>query len=598
MVSQRQEHWRGKAAPVRKDSRTTSCHKDKVKQRRIDTVGKLAFERHLTQLVRAPQSKEDLLRLEAADQLETLHLSTSWFKLIPLHIGGNESVDLAARLFMRSNDFALRNPRQSHPHRPSLALYENYWRLYGRTIDNLRRLLSTTEGALSDEALLSCALLAHSERGMGFQSRSKDLPLKNTLSHLHGIQAILTARQATNEPSELTFSILAGQQTLLYEVPVALGTASPFENMSWFQPPPSGSPLASVQIARLRVIGQRLLIDLPRLEMYMSRANKVCQKRISASSFWATKRLAKCLLRFKDEDAENTLLHKVNVSRTKKTEDAVCIPYSYTFQSITDFEAGIYYWQSRLMLLRLCWRIARFDHSLDQDEIVAEGVRATKNLLMSWQYGEEQHMFGLIRYVFACKAIWGAVMDFQDAFDDRTELRKSLARRISQLMTGIYGQITEDKLDHIARGLDGDGRDGPSKSFHEMETVVQESTCTLTCRRENRPCSTMCPFNRCRLLISVLSLASVSTELAGNQANCTWESKYVRAKFEPARTGHHRPLALPKQAALRYPAKVVNMATVLRKSDGQRLRLCCGNFEVFVDVNKRAESSLYLSCRA
>lgn len=78
-------------------------------------------------------------------------------------------------------------------------------------------------------------------------------------------------------------------------------------------------------------------------------------------------------------------------------------------------------------------------------------------------------MFGLIRFVFACKIIWGAIMDFQEAFKDVSELRRSLAARISQLMQGIYGPISEEKLDEIAKGLDGDGGDGPRKSINEEE---------------------------------------------------------------------------------------------------------------------------------
>lgn len=449
-----------RAAASREDETTTTVLLRKKRARRAsdDGIAESEHALHLTPLIHAPASPENSLRLHTANQLEALHLTVSWFRLLPSRLGQNATVDLAIMLFVQSNEIWAKGRGHALSNGPLTPLYQNYWHLYGRTVENLRRLIAEPDGALSDEALLSCALLTHSERGVGLQSPSKDVPLRNTLWHLHGIQAILTARPATTAPSEISFSILSGQQILLHEVPVALGIPSPFENTDWFHTQSSESPTPLQQMTRLRLIGQRLLFDLPRLQMYVSRTNTSIR-----SSFRAAGSLANHLLACKDEEAENTLLHRVNVHNTTKPENAICVPYSYTFRSTSDFEAAMYYWQSRLMVLRLCWTISQLDSTFKQDDLMKEGVRTTKNLLMSWQYGEEQSLFGYIRFIFAGKVIWGAVIDFKKAFPNFVELRRSLARRIIEMMSGVYDEISEEMLEDITRELDGNEQSGPGK---------------------------------------------------------------------------------------------------------------------------------------
>lgn len=403
--------------------------------------------------IHKPASSEYLLCLKTTHQLERLRLKGSWFRLIPSRVGQDSAVDLAVQAFVKANAYAVRS---------EAVTAESTIHSYNKAIGRLQKFMSCQRDALSDSSLLACALLAHTERAIGFPSRQKEKVARYALTHLYGAQAILTSRPPTEKPSELSLAMVSGLSTILFDIPVALGTPSPFENMKWFESEPTSSDAPSEQIDRLRRIGHKLLTQLPKLIMYMRtwRGSYVPSRRMKNKINDTTTALAKSLLALKDEGAENTLLHRLRVNKTSSPLIASVIPYSFTFMSIADFEAAMYYWQARILVIRICWRIAHHDY-WDKDVLAEEGLRTTQNLLMSWQYGLEQAIYGRIRLIYAIPAIWGAVTDFDgQSSSTESKLRPWLLLRTNDLYQAFFGKVSQEDLDVVAEVYAGGELEG------------------------------------------------------------------------------------------------------------------------------------------
>jgi hypothetical protein len=166
---------------------------------------------------------------------------------------------------------------------------------------------------------------------------------------------------------------------------------------------------------------------------------------VKSEALKTTLDLAKELYVLKDEDAENTLLHRLKVNKSTKPFVASCIPYSFTFTSLADFETAICYWHSRIMILRICWRLAPEN---ERSILANEGSRMTRNILMSWQAGLGFGIFGRIRLLFATIHLWGALEDF-GAYR-KSEIRPWLSERASRLYEAIFGKVSDDDLDEAA----------------------------------------------------------------------------------------------------------------------------------------------------
>lgn len=390
-------------------------------------------------ILHKPACPESLLSSKVAHQLDQLHLSGSWFGLVPSRVGGSQALNLATEAFFMANIVAIDGGSP-----PTDAC----WLAYGRAVSSLRRAVSTREECLSDDTVLACALLAHAERGMGFVSDTKDSPMRYTLSHLYGLQMILTSRAKTRTPSEVSYTTASWQYTVSLDVPVALGTISPFEDFPWFESEPHNPEIWSTTLRRLKGLGLKIVVQLPRLIIYVRSWQRLHNEDDKARSSDALKMaldLAKRLYVLKDEDAENTLLHRIKVNKSTKPFIASCIPYSFTFATLADFETAICYWHSRVMILRICWRLAPTD---ERAALANEGSRMTRNIIMSWQAGLGLGLYGRIRLLFATIHLWGALKDFGTYPDPK--VRSWLSERASRLYEAIFGKLSDHDLDEAA----------------------------------------------------------------------------------------------------------------------------------------------------
>ena len=370
-------------------------------------------------LLHKPASSTSRLCLNTVHLLDRLRLTGSWFELIPSRLGFSPVVDFAVEAFVKRNTPAF----QSGAVAPSGAFQS-----YGKAIQGLQRCISNNDEALSDKSLLACSLLAycHHPFSLPISPRLKEEPLKYALSHLYGIQAILTSLPPRRQPSEFTLALLSWHIPLLLDIPVSLGIVSPFEHIKWFDWQPEDLEVPSAQITKLKRIAHRIFLRLPRLIMYMRawRGLSVTAGSDQRKAMQATTTLARDFLGCKGASSENLLLHQISVIKTTDPPTAEVVPYSFCFTSLAYFEAAISYWQSRALILRICLRIGNYD-SYDKTALCKEGLRTARNLLMSWQYGFEKGVCGRVPLLYSIPATWGAITEF-DGQSSPTKLERRL----------------------------------------------------------------------------------------------------------------------------------------------------------------------------
>jgi hypothetical protein len=100
--------------------------------------------------------------------------------------------------------------------------------------------------------------------------------------------------------------------------------------------------------------------------------------------------------------------------------DKTFVPVSFRYPSVADLWSAIFYWESRLVILKLWLVLHRLKYG-DKEEYEektadarSEQLRAVTNIIMSWQYVAEMGLFTMsgIAQVFAI-GLWGALSDVE-----------------------------------------------------------------------------------------------------------------------------------------------------------------------------------------
>jgi hypothetical protein len=385
-------------------------------------------------LTREPVSAENLLLAATVDHLESLHLTESWFASIPSHLGHSPTLDAATRAFISSNRFVLRCRDAS----VQICLKH-----YLRAIELQRQLTLSPTGRLSDEALLSCALLGHFERGMGqrYGPQAITQTFKQTLMHLQAMQKILLNRLNDFRTHQLDYTVVFGHYMLLLEAPIATGTPCPFERLAFPNPHKIINDYSLKPTARLRRLASELMLRAPRLIANVRAAKSGVMTPSELKLFHLR---AEALLELRDDNSENILLHSVSIIPSRE-ETGFLTKYSFDFHSVTDFDACFNYWHARLLILRACRLL---DLPGKRCEIQDQGRRAITNVLMCWQYGNGP-MFMRIRFLHAANTVWGAISDFGVSFAPIEQVQQFGLKQINSLYKGIVGEKTKEALDEV-----------------------------------------------------------------------------------------------------------------------------------------------------
>ena len=301
-------------------------------------------------------------------------------------------------------------------------------------------------GKASDEAVLSVALLGLYEAVLG-------TALQPMFAHSHGLSRLL---MSTRRPTEVTRLLLYGRWTVTFLPPCAFGTASHFDNKEFLELEPDNIFDLPASTTRLLKFSHQLFIRLPRLISYVRGLREGATIQLPSTAF----ALAAELLLLGSSESESECLHDVCVAKTRNPADAHIIPVSFGFKTYIIFQAGVYYWQTKMFLARLCIRLQAMypeQEHFDLAFLKAENARMASNLLMSSEHAIASGTFGSVRaglgamsFSMAWFALWGFLTDVTSfRGTPSAEVRTWALQRYQDLIGGVQ-QLNEEKMNEAA----------------------------------------------------------------------------------------------------------------------------------------------------
>jgi hypothetical protein len=259
----------------------------------------------------------------------------------------------------------------------------------------------------------------------------------------------------------------------------AFGVPSPFDQPKWLSLDYGSRSTLPSDTQAIRSFAQQLSIRLPRLVAIMRR---IRNDGVDQGDLDAASRLGADLMKLVDSEAESSVLHRVAARRTKHPEDIVAAPYSLHFSSSTDYDACIYYWQLRLVVLRLHDLVNNAHANIDANgpsaayaasnssfpssktvplpacvaDVRTEAQRLAKNIIMSWEDCYDRGQFGRSRMSLALPIAWGAIFQFGNFTSlQPSEIHDWLAKRFEWIFPPAQGSGDGQELDILAELLVG-----------------------------------------------------------------------------------------------------------------------------------------------
>lgn len=348
-----------------------------------------------------PSSDETALRLRLAQAIDDLHLRHCWFAYIPSRLGYNAAVDAAADALFHAHSY------YRHGRSNAVALRAAL-RSYGRCLQFVKSGIASKSQRCTDHLILAIALLTQYEVLMRNDRQAY-------ATHWSAVGALLRGRPRSHDTSELVRAMFYSMWDQVFRVPCTQGMMSPFEEERWLGLEPAAIVVLSDDVIRLRKLSQELLLRLPRLIVTVRGVlgNTIDDSLILRLLAELSGSFDHC----RDDEAENALLYSVKVRPTKDAVDKVVVPYSLEFCQDGDLTAAILYWQSRLMLINLCLKLAnnlpsQIAQSADfvkGGALHAEQGRLSANILMSWSDASARGDFGTVTMTQALMAVWTAM---------------------------------------------------------------------------------------------------------------------------------------------------------------------------------------------
>ncbi|CAI6336185.1 unnamed protein product [Periconia digitata] len=400
------------------------------------------------QLHHTPLSTEAVIIVQSLDIIRFQRVEREWFRHLPARVGNTQALDLSCKAMVAACFYARGEARFTR---------DDCYRALALALNAVRRNFDHSPEKLDDNMLASTALLAHLEATI----HKHGIP---TRLHVHGLAAILAARPPGYPVTRLARQILDFHICDSAIMACIQGTASPFENVprSYYANDKEGSS-GSGQ-AQFKALGSELFIRIPRL------VGLVRSQRIHRHSLADAFTLLESLLALQDYETEVRILQNVTVSSsTCPGSSSPLLRRSSEFASVDDFEALTYYWQNRLMLLRLENRLQYLCATNDTQASVVENsdsrdlvtptpspreneVRSlVKNIVMSIEYFARLPLRKHQRLsAHATLAVWGACTDWPLAFgnvqnsEDTNPLSELLLRRVNVGLAGKPDAVVEE----------------------------------------------------------------------------------------------------------------------------------------------------------
>ena len=257
-----------------------------------------------------------------------------WITYIPSYIDGEQTLALAATAVLHARKAQL----CGDPAEGSLAS-----RYYRKCLSLLRTSITASGGCL-----LTIALLALYEQ-------TALTALYAWAAHVSAMGALLLEGGRSECLGELAPVFLYMTKGHRYLMPLATGSASPFQRKLWLDLEPVLYPGMNEDIKRLKSLSNRIFILLPRLVAGI-RASRNADKFSFGAVDGITEllRLAAHLQRLKDPIAESAALFNITLETTTNVEDAKLVPFSYASTNFETLIAVSVYWEARLAVANVC----------------------------------------------------------------------------------------------------------------------------------------------------------------------------------------------------------------------------------------------------
>ena len=409
-------------------------------------------------IIYTPSCSETLLRTQAAHALDEMRLDYCWFAYVPSRIGWNGAVDAAAACMIQSHAYYMRGRKDNVTFDAALQSYSQAVRLVQAGI-------LCPESRHSDSNILAIALLTHCEILMRNDRKAY-------CTHWTGIGTLLRARLDPQYASDLVRAVFYSMWDYNFRVPCSRGVESPFEDDTWLTLEPAPLKKVDAKVITLRKLSQQLLIRLPRL---MVLVRSLREARWQGATIDDTLGLALELLQCHDSDAENRLLHLVTVTKTKDLLDRFVMPYSYFFNSSEDLATAVLYWQTRLMVINLCLRLASSEivpeyyaaylAVFDSEALRAAQIQKINNVIMSWSDAQSRGDFGTVTMTQAFVAVFGGLTE-RDTFRGlpTAVVRSWLVQRLAQALGKKPHPKFVEQLSSVSEQLAG----GPLADWDDL----------------------------------------------------------------------------------------------------------------------------------
>lgn len=244
----------------------------------------------------------------------------------------------------------------------------------------------------------------------------------------------------------------------IFLIACARGVECEFDTPFWLELPPSFRQPPTAAVYRIRQIVYQLYIRLPGLiclvrNLRNDRSNTSlrCKAIQAALDMWT----------LGDKKSENELLHSVSVMKLHRSGEGYEWPIGLKFRSLAEFEAAIDYWQTKVMVFRICAYLQKMgpeQNFFNNEAIKTENCRMISNSIMSFQCAFELQSFGMTRggpgtmsFFLALTTMWGVIQDM-DTFQGHSssEVRRWILGQTGILASRWKSKVGPEQLDEMA----------------------------------------------------------------------------------------------------------------------------------------------------
>ncbi|KAK4928106.1 hypothetical protein LTR49_005044 [Elasticomyces elasticus] len=387
-----------------------------------------------TLIVHKPQSQEDCLAMMVRETLAREQAEDTWYRHVPQMLYRDPLVAVC----FKPTCLASRYRNQASRFKAAETIYT----VMGEALRAMQLALGGsphTGGAGYFSCFLAISGLSCFESLMG--DRGLGAP-----GHMDGMLAVLAAC-GTIPPA--TTSCMGGEVSPLEKLGGGI--------VSWLEPSMSGK---AESILDLKSTANDLCCRIPRL-IWAVREHFTQEDRLGCG-LAHTCHLAKELLHYTAEYAENAALHDVHIVRVVHSTDSLVSRYSMLYHHYWRFEALVRYWTARLTIIRVSFRLQSVSTTKNNLEIDARQVlckQATylmRQLLMSHGYARKISTPSRRRlWAHALVTVWGALADFAFAAEEKTAFLRSWVLQEVNLTLIPSMRFSRYDLDHAAELMVG-----------------------------------------------------------------------------------------------------------------------------------------------